>query len=133
MATSIQLKRALTFEGSADEAIAKVKELSGDNALKVGEPMIVRYKEESEYRFMLVTCTAVNPTSLTIYPAFDNLNDFAEYIKSLVPGGGGGTTVDDLEYVFSEMGGGSTQRQFNDAVITTLAGIEGTLTWQNII
>lgn len=132
MATSIQLKRALTFEGTADEAIEKVKQLSGDNALKVGEPMIVRYKENSEYRFMLITCTAVSPISLTIYPAFDNLTDFADYIKSVVPGGGSGTTVDSLEYIFSEMGGGTTQRNFNDAVITTISDIDKRLTWQNI-
>jgi hypothetical protein len=131
MATSIQLKRALTFEGTADEAIARVKELSGDNALKVGEPMIVRFREDSGYRFMLVTCTAVNPTSLTIYPAFENLTDFANYIKSIVPSSGG-STVDTLEYIFSEMGGGTTQRQFNDAVITTISDIEERLTWQNI-
>jgi hypothetical protein len=131
MATSIQLKRALTFEGTADEAIARVKELSGDNALKVGEPMIVRFREDSEYRYMLVTCTAVDPTSLTIYPAFENLTDFSNYIKSIVPSSGG-STVDTLEYIFSEMGGGTTQRQFNDAVITTILDIDERLTWQNM-
>lgn len=131
MATSIQLKRALTFEGTADEAIARVKELSGDNALKVGEPMIVRFREDSEYRYMLVTCTAVDPTSLTIYPAFENLTDFSNYIKSIVPSSGG-STVDTLEYIFSEMGGGTTQRQFNDAVITTILDIDERLTWKNM-
>lgn len=131
MATSIQLKRALTFEGTADEAISRVKELSGDNALKVGEPMIVRFREDSEYRYMLVTCTAVDPTSLTIYPAFENLTDFTNYIKSIVPSSGG-STVDTLEYIFSEMGGGTTQRQFNDVVITTILDIDERLTWQNM-
>lgn len=139
MAT-IQIKRALTFEGTAAEAISKVKELSGDNALKIGEPMVVRYKSttggENRFRYLLVVCTNDNPVSLTIYPSFDSIEDFTNYVNSIVVGGGGGTatTADQISYSFNEefFGEGSNQKQFNDSVLTYLTDVESRLSWKSI-
>lgn len=148
MAT-IQLKRAFTYNGSAVEAIDKISRLSGDSALKVGEPMAVRYLESStasdgstitRYRYLTVICieaaTVSSPATLTILPSFDNLSDFASYIKTIVPSGGSGSIVvsaSDLEYIFSDENleiSGNTQAEFNGYIINILNSLTSRLTWK---
>lgn len=133
MAT-IQLKRAFTFSGSANDALTSIRaKIESDSLLSVGEPMVVRYTDGDIFRYLMVVCTATSPASLTVYPSFSDLNDFAEYIKSISPSGS--VTADDLQYVFENLDleiSGSTQSDFNGAVIDLLVELKKRLSWQVI-
>lgn len=137
----IQLKRAFTFTGTADEALSKVKALTGDKALKVGEQMAIRYLDSlnSRYRFMIVTCTSIGVTGipeLSISPQFDDLRDFIKYVKDNVGGGeGGASTADQLSYIFDNTAigiQGENQEQFNDLVMHVLESMQDSLTWVHL-
>lgn len=137
----IQLKRAFTFTGTADEALSRIKALTGDKALKPGEQMAVRYLDvlNSRYRYMIVTCTSVGVTGipeLSISPQFDDFRDFIKYVKDNVGGGeGGASTADQLSYIFDNtvLGiQGENQEQFNDLVMHVLESMQDSLTWVHL-
>lgn len=137
----IQLKRAFTFTGTADEALSKIKALTGDQALKAGEQLAVRYLDvlNSRYRYMLVLCTSIDVDGvpqLSITPQFDNLRDFIKYIKDNVGSSeAGASTAEQLVYIFDnqDLGiQGENQEQFNNLIMHVLESVQDSLTWVHL-
>lgn len=135
----IQLKRAFNFKGSANEALAKLKQLDGDAALSSGEPVAVRYWDgySASFKYLLAICTSpktdTDPATLCVYPSFESIDAFADYIQSFVTAASGAVTADQLKYVFNnaELGiSGESQADFNSGVINILQVLNDRLTWK---
>lgn len=137
----IQLKRAFTFTGTADEALSKIKALTGNQALKAGEQLAVRYLDvlNSRYRYMVVLCTSIGVDGvpqLSITPQFDDLRDFIKYIKDNAGSSeAGASTAEQLTYIFDnqDLGiQGENQEQFNNLVMHVLESMQDSLTWVHL-
>lgn len=85
---NIQLKRVLNYTGSFDDAITCIR-TKLNPPLTEGEPIICSYTDENIKKYFLGVCTDATLQKIIVYPAYDNLNDFVNFIVKLIKQNGG--------------------------------------------
>ena len=95
---NIQFKRIKGFTGSFNEAVARIKT---EVKLNPGEPLICAYKntDDTESFFLTVGTICTTGPTVKVFPAFNDLTDFENFVKSKC---GSGATFDLGEAVSND-------------------------------
>lgn len=87
--SNIQFKRVLNYNGNINDAIDCIKnKLSPE--LESGEPIIVSYLDKTIKKYFLALGIDKTIKSIQIFPMFENMNDFIEFINKIVTVSGQG-------------------------------------------